>query len=283
MSSIKTKNLISDIASRLEVDQEIKNFESRTIAHHVLDINYAQLLIEREIDLTKKQIDQIDLIITKRNKGIPLAYVINSVAFRELELYVDSRVLIPRSETELLVEMALNSLKDIDKPVVLDIGTGSGAIALSIAHENIDATVIGLDISSQALEVAWLNCAAVGSSASRVNFIQSDLFSELKNNPKFDLIISNPPYVSINEQVYQAVVDHEPHYAVFSDEDGLSHIQRIVENIKYFLKPQGQVFIEIGETQGQRVKELGEKNGLIVKIKKDFSSRDRFALMVLDH
>ncbi len=277
---MKTSSELCDfIASNLEIDEEVKTFESKIIASHVLGIDFSELIVEYSVELTKRQEVELGEIIRKRNTLMPLAYVINSVAFRDLDLFVDQRVLIPRPETELLVEIALTEMKSSLNPKVLDVGTGSGAIALSIAHEKKDAVVTGVDISEEALEVARLNMSAVGSSASRVKFFRSDLLNEISQGEKFDYIISNPPYISKDEKLDPSVVDFEPSLALFSEDEGLAHIARIIEQSKSHLKSDGKLFFEIGETQAQKLREIAGANAYKAEITQDFNSRDRFAIL----
>ncbi|HFU4025138.1 TPA: peptide chain release factor N(5)-glutamine methyltransferase [Streptococcus suis] len=182
----------------------------------------------------------------------PAQYIIGKTDFHGLEFAVDERVLIPRPETEELVDLVLqeNSRADLR---VLDIGTGSGAIAISLAHSRPDWQVIAVDISPQALEVAKKNAE---SHAVQLDFIQSDVLDEVTG--QFDLIISNPPYISPADtaEVGLNVLHSEPHLALFAEEDGLAIYRKIAEQAGEFLAENGKIYLEIGYKQGQAVSEL---------------------------
>ncbi|HEL1584403.1 TPA: peptide chain release factor N(5)-glutamine methyltransferase [Streptococcus suis] len=198
--------------------------------------------------------DQILLedIFQQLSQHIPAQYIIGKTDFHGLEFAVDERVLIPRPETEELVDLVLqeNSRADLR---VLDIGTGSGAIAISLAHARPDWQVTAVDISPQALEVAQKNAE---NNAVQLNFIQSDVLDQVTG--QFDLIISNPPYISPadKEEVGLNVLHSEPHLALFAEEDGLAIYRKIAEQAGDFLAENGKIYLEIGYKQGQAVSNL---------------------------
>ncbi len=191
-------------------------------------------------------------IFQKLSQHIPAQYIIGKADFHGLEFAVDERVLIPRPETEELVDLVLqeNSRAGLR---VLDIGTGSGAIAISLAHSRPDWQLTAVDISSQALEVAKKNAE---SHAVQLDFIQSDILDKV--NGQFDLIISNPPYISPTDaaEVGLNVFHSEPHLALFAEEDGLAIYRKIAEQAGEFLAEKGKIYLEIGYKQGQAVGEL---------------------------
>ncbi|MCQ8265104.1 peptide chain release factor N(5)-glutamine methyltransferase [Streptococcus suis] len=198
--------------------------------------------------------DQILLedIFQQLSQHIPAQYIIGKTDFHGLEFAVDERVLIPRPETEELVDLVLqeNSRADLR---VLDIGTGSGAIAISLAHARPDWQVTAVDVSPQALEVTQKNAE---NNAVQLNFIQSDVLDQVTG--QFDLIISNPPYISPadKEEVGLNVLHSEPHLALFAEEDGLAIYRKIAEQAGDFLAENGKIYLEIGYKQGQAVSNL---------------------------
>ncbi|MBY5006124.1 peptide chain release factor N(5)-glutamine methyltransferase [Streptococcus suis] len=198
--------------------------------------------------------DQILLedIFQQLSQHIPAQYIIGKTDFHGLEFAVDERVLIPRPETEELVDLVLqeNSRAYLR---VLDIGTGSGAIAISLAHARPDWQVTAVDVSPQALEVTQKNAE---NNAVQLDFIQSDVLDQVTG--QFDLIISNPPYISPadKEEVGLNVLHSEPHLALFAEEDGLAIYRKIAEQAGDFLAENGKIYLEIGYKQGQAVSNL---------------------------
>lgn len=194
----------------------------------------------------------LEAIFQQLSQHIPAQYITGKTDFHGLEFAVDERVLIPRPETEELVDLALqeNSRADLR---ILDIGTGSGAIAISLAHARPDWQVTAVDISPQALEVAQKNAE---NNAVQLNFIQSDVLDQVTG--QFDLIISNPPYISPadKEEVGLNVLYSEPHLALFAEEDGLAIYRKIAEQAGDFLAENGKIYLEIGYKQGQAVSNL---------------------------
>ena len=216
----------------------------------------------------------------RRIAGEPFQYVVGSVEFYNIELAVGPGVLIPRPETELLVEHALQLLSDAPRDTeVLDLCTGSGAIPLALAHERPDLTFIGIDLSPEALEWAERNSEAL--QPPRCRFLRGDLFAPLgKPQPRFRLITANPPYVSPEEYrcLPPEVKDFEPRLALEADDDGLALEKRIAAEARAFLHPGGWLLLEIGESQGARLAEHLQALGYQeVAILKDLAGRDRIA------
>ncbi|TAN22900.1 MAG: peptide chain release factor N(5)-glutamine methyltransferase [Actinomycetota bacterium] len=217
--------------------------------------------------------------------GEPLQYIFGHWSFRSLELNCDRRGLIPRPETELLVDLAISAIAANPAIVnVLEIGTGTGAIALALASEISGLKILAIDNSPEALKLARENLAAQASLKSEVEIVYSDLFSSLEDYGPFDLIVSNPPYIANSAKLDPRVAGYEPHQALFAGEDGLSVIRRIIEGSPSVLSGGSaqHVLIEIGETHGRKVVELALRNGYSqVCIRKDLAGRDRFACLVL--
>lgn len=280
---MRGRELVDDIASRLTVEGAVVEYEARVIASDVTGVEYSNILNE-DIEVAERQMRRLDEIIEQRNSTVPLAYILKSVPFRELDLYVDQRVLIPRSETELVTEYGLKAIEEIYEPNVLDIGTGSGAIALSIAHEHLSSHVLAVDISADALAVAQMNCAAVGSAAARIRFMQSDLFSSIDQSiqGELDLIISNPPYIGRDEvgDLPLEVIDHEPHSALFSSTDGFFHIDEIMKHGRDWLKPHGVLVFEIAPRHAELIHEYSMTYGYATcEVHKDLSGRERIGVI----
>ncbi len=225
--------------------------------------------------VSPKKIDEINEVIAKRKTGRPLWYCIGDTEFYGYKIKVDERVLIPRCETELLVEQALK-IADKDSKV-LDLCTGSGAIAIAINKEK-QAITTAVDVSEGALEVATLNAKENGAD---IEFINSDLFSSLDNR-KFDLIISNPPYIPTKDidGLQREVKDFEPKLALDGGEDGLDVYKKIILDAPRYLNEKGVLLFECGIGQAQAIKEL-LKDFSSVEIIKDYENIDRIVKAVL--
>ena len=228
-------------------------------------------------------------MVRRRLSGEPLQYVMQCWSFRHLDVFVDPRVLIPRPETELVVQIALDSVRNtaqkIDRKMrIVDLGTGSGVIGLALASELplASAEVWLTDISNDALDVARANLAGLGLVNGDVHIKQGDWFSalpsELKNS--FDLIISNPPYIAVYDASVESVVrDYEPHLALYAGNDGMDAHRQIISQAGEWLVARGLLVLEIGHEQGLEIRNLLEENGFnSIEIRQDYSQRDRIAL-----
>lgn len=211
-------------------------------------------------------------------EGKPVQYIVGNVDFYGNNFLVNENVLIPRFETELLVEKTIKRINDyFDNCVdILDIGTGSGCIAITL-DKKVKSNVDGVDISEDALLVAKKNNIL---NNSNVCFYQSDVFSNVKK--KYDVIISNPPYISYDEEIMDVVYNNEPHMALFADNNGLYFYDKILCGCKSYLKDKFIIAFEIGYRQGKEVKELVYKylDDVSVYIEKDYSDKDRFVFIV---
>ena len=209
-------------------------------------------------------------------KGLPVQHIIGYTYFYNLKIKVNKDVLIPRFDTEVLVELVLFDNQDEAKKIV-DVGTGSGCIAIALKKENENFEIIGIDISGSAIRVAETN--AVENDVD-IDFIQGDLLEPLiEQDNKVDIIVSNPPYIDINDKdLTDSVKLYEPHLALFSDDDGLSHIKDILEQSSSVLNEGGLIYLEIGHKQAKEVEKLiGQiiKEEIEVKVFKDMSGKDR--------
>lgn len=240
-----------------------------------LDIKRGEVYLDTQ--LTDDQEQAFMFALKAREKGEPLAYIFHSANFYGYDLEVDKNVLIPRPETEELVELILKE-EITEKTQILDIGTGSGAIAITLAKES-KAKLTAVDISDGAIKIAKTN--AVRNNA-KVKFVKSDLFSKLEDMV-FDIIVSNPPY--INEEEYNSleisVKDYEPKTALYGGKDGLYFYCEIIKKAPKYLKNKGKIFFEIGYNQAKDVCGLLEKDFENIKVKKDLQGQDRMVYATL--
>jgi len=231
--------------------------EAELLLAHVLGCKRVDLFVRFGEQPSEAERTKFRELIHRRVAGWPVAYLIGSREFYLLAFDVDPAVLIPRPDTETLVLEALNRLKPLTAPTVLDIGTGSGCIAISLAHQKKDARVTAIDVSPDALEVARRNATKHGV-ADRIAFLQGDLFAPIPPGSTFDLIVSNPPYIAQSEfpTLAPEVRDHEPRLALDGGPDGLAFYRRIAKDVGPFLKPGGSLLLEIGYTQEDAVRNL---------------------------
>lgn len=226
-------------------------------------------------ELSKKQEKKIEKFLKQRKKHKPLAYILKSAEFFGFEFFVNKNVLIPRSETEELVELVQKNIDENSK--VLDIGTGSGAIAISL-QKLTGAKVSAVDVSKKALSVAKRNARSLDV---KVEFKSSNLFEKLDGRV-FDVIVSNPPYVSENEfkTLEKDVKDFEPKLALVAKNDGLEIYERIIKQAQNHLSCGGKVFFEVGHLQAEKVKSLLEKDFENITMKKDLEGKNRIVFAV---
>jgi release factor glutamine methyltransferase len=232
---------------------------------------------------THRAVAHLDAMVARHRAGEPLQYVMGRWSFRHLDLAIDRRVLIPRPETELVAGVAIELAAAVPAPrSVVDLGTGSGAIGLSLAHElPLDGTTIWItDVSDDALAVAGANLAGVGRAAVNVRIGRGSWFGALPEGADFDVVVSNPPYVSESSIELAATVrEWEPAGALFAGPDGLDAIRIIVRDAPARLRPSGWLVLEIGSDQGAAVAELLVATGYdAVEIRRDLAGHDRIAI-----
>ena len=273
----------------MKLAQIFKDFEEKLIAQgeeaeslsfvyrSLKNLSFTDFIFTLQQEVTEEEKQFVEEIYQKLAAHIPAQYIIGHADFFGMQLKVDERVLIPRPETEELVELILaENLKDNLK--VLDIGTGSGAIALALAKNRPDWSVTAADISQDALDLSLENAKAQNLNLS---FIKSDCFSEI--SAKYDIIVSNPPYISRADEVEVGlnVLHSEPHLALFADEDGLAIYRRIAEDSKDYLNDGGKIYLEIGYKQGQSVPALFMENlpEKRVRTLKDQFGQDRMVVI----
>ena len=273
---MKLAQIFKDFEEKLIVQGE--EAESLSFVYRSLkNLSFTDFVFALQQEVTEEEKQFVEEIFKKLAEHIPAQYIIGHADFFGMQLKVDERVLIPRPETEELVELILaENLKDNLK--VLDIGTGSGAIALALAKNRPDWSVTAADISQDALDLSLENAKAQNLNLS---FIKSDCFSEI--SAKYDIIVSNPPYISRADEVEVGlnVLHSEPHLALFADEDGLAIYRRIAEDSKDYLNDGGKIYLEIGYKQGQSVPALFMENlpEKRVRTLKDQFGQDRMVVI----
>lgn len=242
----------------------------------IVELGYSKIEAQELIKVSKNIDEDYNKLLNK----YPIQYLIGYVNFYGYKIYVNENVLIPRYETEYLVEKTIKYIKDKfnSKVSILDLCTGSGSIAVALSKE-LDIKVDASDISHKALEVAKKNAKE---NNANINYIESDLFNKI--NGKYDVIISNPPYISKNEEIMYSVDKYEPHEALYADNEGLFYYDKILSEITNHLNKKYIIAFEIGYTQGESVKKLADKylNNPKVLIEKDLSNKDRYVFIFND-
>jgi release factor glutamine methyltransferase len=274
---------------------ESPRLRAELLLSHTLGLKRIELYTQFDKIITNPQLDQLHDLIERAGRYEPVAYLTGKTEFYSLELQVSTDCMIPRPETELLVERAIEFLRLRTCPersrrggiqFVCDLCTGCGCIAVAIAKNFRDARIIATDISDAALRIAALNIEK-HQLKDRIELLQGDLFEPIVPHldvNKFDLIVCNPPYVSRSEfeKLERNVKDFEPRLALFAGEDGLDIYKRICEKLDKFLKHGAALMLEIGYSQGQAVKELLEQTGIFaeIKVEKDYSKNDRIVTAI---
>ena len=259
-----------------------ENIENKKLAlEQVLNLSKPELLLNKNKELTKKNYKEYKRIIKKLNKGLPIQYITKKANFYGKEYYVNKNTLIPRPETEILVhktnqliEKHMNN-KNIN---ILEIGTGSGIIAITLKKLNKNYNITATDISKKAIKVAKKNAKTHNTT---ITFKKTYLYKGI--NQKYDIIISNPPYIEENSQNIEKIVkDNEPKQALFGGKDGLDYYRRILKDITKIINKNHIIALEIGENQGQKIKKIIKKylpKDKII-IKKDYNNYDRYIYII---
>jgi len=263
--------------------KEIENarFDADLLLAEVLKVTRDRLYLDWDRNLSEQENEQFRAFIQRRASNVPLQYILKRQEFMGLSFYVDERVLIPRADSEILVEKWLDLIRQEndegqDRLIkVADLCTGSGALAISIAHYYPVAEVVGIDLSLDALEVARQNAERL---AAIVQWRQGDFVDSIRGEC-WDYIITNPPYVSTEDyQKCAPEIFHEPAMAFLGGSDGLDFYRRLAEEIRPLLKPQGKVLMEIGWDQAEAVCSLFHLKGFKTQVFPDLAGRDRVIL-----
>jgi release factor glutamine methyltransferase len=251
-------------------DHQIENprLNAELLLSHSLGLNREELYVRLHSPIREEEKATLERLIKRRISGEPLQYILGHQEFWSIDFKVDPRVLIPRPETELLVEQSLSILSGTPfkrPPFVLEIGTGSGAVAISLAKEVRDIFLVATDISREALMLANENAKSSGV-LHQIKFVHGNLFHPFRlsrEREPFDLILSNPPYITYSEieGLAREVRDYEPIIALNGGEDGLTFYRNIISQAPFYLKKGGWLLLEVGQTQGEKVSELIQKRG----------------------
>ena len=266
---------IEKLSSEKITDAKI---DARLLLEYACKTDRNTLFLNGDMEVSEEQVQIYFELIEKRGKHIPLQHLTGEQDFMGLTFKVNENVLIPRQDTECLVEIVLKQLHDGMK--ILDMCTGSGCILISLLHYSNDCVGVGVDLSEAALKVAAHNAAVLGSNgitdAMDITFLQSNLFEKVDG--KFDIIVSNPPYIKteVIKTLMPEVRNFEPMMALDGTEDGLYFYRRIIADAKNHLTRGGQLFFEIGYDQGEEVSDLMRENGYVdVEVAKDLAGLDR--------
>lgn len=245
-----------------------------------MDFNRIKLLTQSQYLIDKPTAERYLKLIDERSKGKPVQYITNRQEFMGLELYVAEGVLIPRPDTEIIVERAIRLAEGIERPVIIDMCTGSGAIAVSLARYIPDARVWAVDVSDSAIECCSINVNRFGLE-NRISIVKSDLFANIEDEGLIgntDILVSNPPYIdsAVIMELDINVRDYEPHLALDGGKGGLVYYRRIIDDSVEFIKDNGILAFEVGYDQGGKVKNLMEESGYYdLNIEKDLAGYDR--------
>lgn len=271
-------NILNWLKKSIKKLSHVENprYESEFFLSYVSRHNRTFIMTSSNVKLNKKQYRYLNYLVYRRSLGEPIAYIIGEKEFWSLSLRVSYDTLIPRPDTEILVEQALCIIQKKLNASILDLGTGCGAIALALASAYSNCNIIGIDKSKKAIEIAQINASKLN--IKNVSFFFSDWFSHI--NKKFDIIVSNPPYVSKKEiKLLAQDVFFEPFDALLSDNDGLSDIEIIIKKAKNYLFIEGWLLIEHGWQQKKKVQYLFKKyNFFEIKSYQDYGGNDRVTI-----
>jgi len=257
---LKTWKILEIInwATDLLTNKDIENpkLDSEYIISHVLRMSRLELNLHQKDEVSEENLALIQSMISRRKQNEPLQYILGETDFCGLTFKVNKHVLIPRPETELLVEKILKENSKVDN--ILEIGTGSGAISIALATNIKNAKIMAVDISKEALQIARENAAQ---NKVNINFCFSDVFENVTG--KYDLIVSNPPYISKKEYQYLSceIREYEPSIALLADNSGLAFYKKILCSAKDYLTENGKIYFEIGYSLSESIKKVAEENG----------------------
>lgn len=252
----------------------LPRLEQQMLWEHVLQVSRVWLIAHDTDSLTPEQLARYWELDQRRQHGEPMAYLVGEREFMGHRFQVNPAVLIPRPDTETLVDIALQHVQDIERPRMVDLGTGSGAIAISLALARPDAQVYATDLSEQALQVARLNAQRL---CGKVEFYAGNWYDAIVGQAAFDVIVSNPPYIAQDDHhLKQGDVRYEPRSALTDEADGLSDLRAIITQAALYLRVGGYILLEHGWDQGQAVRQLLQQaNYSTIHTYQDLAGNDR--------
>ena len=259
---------------------ENARLDAEVLVAHALNLRRMDLYLQFERLLTEPELAAIRPLVKRRSQREPLQHILGETDFFDLKLKTDRRGLIPRPETEQLLELVTRA-HPVAPARILDLGTGTGAIAIALAKFWPESTIVAVDRSADALALARENAASLGF-ADRVRFVESDWFSALGDEAPFALIVSNPPYLTATEvaEAEPEVRDHDPRAALVAERDGRADLEAIIRAAPPFLAPGGLLALETGIAQHEALTHFALESGYAaVESKRDLSDRDRFLLL----
>lgn len=256
--------------------------DARLLISHIIPVTEIDFAINADQTVSNEQQNLIDILVQKREKRIPMSQIFGEKEFWSLSFKVTRDTLTPRPDSETLIEVALNEFEDNNATLsILDLGTGSGCLLLTLLSELKNATGLGIDVSASAIKVANENATNL-SLNNRATFLKSDWFEKLSKTKKFDLIIANPPYIGLNEkpELTPEVCEHEPYSALFAGEEGLDDYRIIAADISSYMSEKSIIILEIGYRQSSAVKDIFEQKGFKnINVFQDLGGRDRCLLI----
>lgn len=259
---------------------ETPRMDAEILLAHVLKKERIYLYAYYDQPVVKEELGQFRELVKRRGERISVAHLLGTKGFMGLEFFVTMDVLVPRPDTEVLVEAVLEYGKEMEKGTIVDIGTGSGAILGSVLHYMPNWHGVGVDISTKALAVAKKNVEALGLQ-DRMELIESDLFSSLEEK-EYDVLVSNPPYLTAQDmRQLEPEVKYDPVLALDGGEDGLSYYRRILEQGWRYIKPSGYMMLEIGINQKEAICAIAEQLKVykICEVRKDYGHLDRVVIL----
>ena len=274
------KDIIVKYSKELEEISPTPRLDVETLLQKVLGVDRLYILLNLERVLSEDEEQLFNKFINERLNNRPIAYIVGNREFMGLDFFVKEGVLIPRPDTEVLVEEVIELAKKKDAKNILDIGTGSGAITVSLAKYLENVKVTSVDISDIALEIGKRN-AISNEVDDRINFVKSDLFTNIDKETKFDIIVSNPPYIKreVIDTLDKQVKDYEPYNALEGGVDGLDFYRAITKQAKNYLKKGGILVYEVGHDQSKDVSKLMEMDGYTnIYTLKDLQQIDRVVI-----
>ena len=274
------KDIIIKYSKELEKISPTPRLDVETLLQKVLGVDRLYILLNLERVLSEDEEQLFNKFINERLNNRPIAYIVGNREFMGLDFFVKEGVLIPRPDTEVLVEEVIELAKKKDAKNILDIGTGSGAITVSLAKYLENVKVTSVDISDIALEIGKRN-AISNEVDDRINFVKSDLFTNIDKETKFDIIVSNPPYIKreVIDTLDKQVKDYEPYNALEGGVDGLDFYRAITKRAKEYLKKDGILAYEVGHDQSEDVSKLMEMDGYTnIYTLKDLQQIDRVVI-----